>query len=145
DYISHISLMKEETKEKVSNILNFIIIELPKFRKEIEELNTNLDRWLFSFKNLYKLEAQPSEMQGDTFNKLFSAADTNKLNDMEQIAYQKSLSEYSDVRLMMDYSRKEGRMEGIYQTANKLLKLGLPIETISQATGLTVAQIRQLH
>jgi predicted transposase/invertase (TIGR01784 family) len=137
--------MKEETKEKVSNILNFIIIELPKFRKEIEELNTNLDRWLFSFKNLYKLEAQPSEMQGDTFNKLFSAADTNKLNDMEQIAYQKSLSEYSDVRLMMDYSRKEGRMEGIYQTANKLLKLGLPIETISQATGLTVAQIRQLH
>jgi predicted transposase/invertase (TIGR01784 family) len=68
---------------------------------------------------------------------------------MEQIAYQKSLSEYSDVRLMMDYSRKEGwekgRMEEKYQTANKLLKIGLPIETISQATGLTSAQIRQLH
>jgi predicted transposase/invertase (TIGR01784 family) len=112
DCISHVSLVKEETKKKVSDILNFIIVELPKFRKEIKELKTKLDCWLFSFKNLHKLEVQPPEIQGEIFDKLFSVADTNKLTTMEQRTYKRSVTQDYDVQLAMDYSRKKGIAKG---------------------------------
>jgi predicted transposase/invertase (TIGR01784 family) len=87
---------------------------------------------------------------------LFSAADTNKLNDMEQLAYQKSLAEYSDVRLMMDYSRKEGEergvrkgiiqglQQGITSVAKAGLKEGLSVEMVAKLTGLTTQQVKAL-
>jgi predicted transposase/invertase (TIGR01784 family) len=99
-------------------------------------------------------------MQGEIFNRLFSAADTNKLSGMEQVAYQKSLAEYSDVRLMMDYSRKEGeergvrkgirkgivkgREQGLISVAKAGLKEGLSVEMVAKLTGLTIRQVKSL-
>ncbi|KAA6299835.1 MAG: hypothetical protein EZS26_004026 [Candidatus Ordinivivax streblomastigis] len=58
--------------------------------------------------------------------------------------YDKSLVRDREVINMMDYSRKEGRAEGIELVAKKLLDLHLPVTEIAQATGLTTKQIRSL-
>ena len=110
--VGHIYLVRKENNEKVSEVLNFIVVELPKFKKEIKDLQTKLDCWLYSFRNLSTLEAQPPEMRGEIFDRLFAAADTNKLTTMEQKAYNKSIAKDFHVQLIADYSRKEGEARG---------------------------------
>ena len=152
DFVSHVSLIKEENHKKVSNILNFIIVELPKFRKDINELITKLDCWLYSFKNLYKMEIQPPEIGGKIFDRLFTAADTNTFTTMEQTAYRKSIAKDYEVQLMMDYKFKDGMQQGMQQgiqqsvisVARTGLKEGLPVELVSKLTGLTIQQIESL-
>jgi predicted transposase/invertase (TIGR01784 family) len=122
--LSHISLIREETGEKASDILNFVVIELPKFRKKIRDLETNLDYWMFSFKNLYRLKEPPPGVRSEIFDKLFSVADTKKLTKMEKQEYRKSVAEYADVQLMMDYSKKEGMQHGLLQGERRGLRLG---------------------
>ncbi len=62
--IEQVRLFRETTKTVYSRKLNFIFVELPKFRKQVQELSINVDRWLFSLKNLSKLGSRPLEVQG---------------------------------------------------------------------------------
>jgi predicted transposase/invertase (TIGR01784 family) len=128
--------------------LNFIFVELPKFKKAIEELETNTDRWLFCLKNLARLNSRPAEVQGKIFERLFKLAEIKKLTHTEMEQYQKSISDYADVRDCMDCAREEGREEGIKKEKNEiaknLLDLHIPINNIVKATGLTPEQILAL-
>jgi predicted transposase/invertase (TIGR01784 family) len=125
NHLSHISLMREETGEKASNALNFVVIELPKFKKKIKDLKTNLDCWMFCFKNLHKLAEQPPELLSETLDRLFSTAETKKLTTMEKQEYRKSVADYADVQLMMDCSKKEGVLCGERRGERRGLKKGL--------------------
>ena len=71
--IERVHLVRERTQTIYSKKLNFVFVELPKFRKTAEELETNADKWLFSLKNLSKLEERPESVQGKVFEKLFRA------------------------------------------------------------------------
>jgi len=62
--IEYVHLMRERTKTVYSKKLNFIFVELPKFRKTEEELVTNSDKWLFILKNLSQLKEPPRLLSG---------------------------------------------------------------------------------
>ena len=44
----------------------------------------------------------------------------------------------------MDYSKKEGKKEGIKTTAKKMKEKNIPIETIIEITGLTKEEIEEM-
>jgi predicted transposase/invertase (TIGR01784 family) len=144
-FIEKIYLTRDRTKERYSKKLNFIFIELPKFKKTVEELENNADRWLFCLSNLSKLNSRPVEVQGRIFERLFKLAEIKKLTDTEMETYNKSITEYSDVRNCMEYAMERGREEGAisksFEITKKLLDLHLPINDIVKATGLTPEQI----
>ncbi|GHT13646.1 hypothetical protein FACS189426_18830 [Bacteroidia bacterium] len=155
-YIERIYLARERTKARYSKKMNFIFVELPKFKKPIEELKTNADRWLFCLKNLARLNSRPLEVQGKIFERLFKLAEIKKLTNTEMEQYQKSVSDYADVRDCMDCAREEGREEGFekgiekgiekgkFEIAKNLLELHIPINDIVKATGFTPEQILAL-
>jgi predicted transposase/invertase (TIGR01784 family) len=144
--------------------LNFIFVELPKFKKPVEALETNVDRWLFCLKNLSRLNARPAEVQGRIFEKLFKAAEIKKLTEADMEAYNKSILEYQDVRDAVDYAREEaseksfkegvergfkrGIKEGVNQKsveiARKCFQKRMSLEEIAELTGLSVEQIKEL-
>jgi predicted transposase/invertase (TIGR01784 family) len=96
-------------------------------------------------------------VQGKIFERLFKLAEIKKLTHTEMEQYQKSISDYADVRDCMDCARKEGREEGMekgreegiekggiaksFEIAKNLLDLHLPVKDIAKATGLTPEQI----
>jgi predicted transposase/invertase (TIGR01784 family) len=155
-YISHLSLHREETRIKASDTLNIILIELPGFKKTLQESVNKIDRWLYCFKHLGRLQARPEELSGTIFETLFEEAEINKLTPKDMEVYNKSIFKDRDVRNAMDYSRKEGREEGIeegiergiekgkLEVAKKLLGLQIPVADIARVTGLTPEQIRSL-
>jgi predicted transposase/invertase (TIGR01784 family) len=83
-------------------------------------------------------------------------AEIEKLTDENMKTYKKSVADYDDVQLMMQYSQKkgrekgreEGREEGItssnLQIAKNLQQKGMSVTFISEATGLTPEQIQQI-
>jgi len=111
-YREEVKLMRTSTKTVFYDKLSFIYVELPKFVKNVDELKTNFDRWMYLLKSLPTLQDRPKEIQGKTFDKLFKMAEINKLTPQEMKDYNKSILEYSDVRDAANYAREEGREEG---------------------------------
>ena len=116
--IEHVRLMREKTKTVFSNKLKFAFVELPKFRKTEEKLETNFDIWLYLLKNLPKLKKRPASAQGEIFEKVFKLADIEQLKEEEMETYKKSVADYYDVQLCMDCAREEGREEVRKSIAN---------------------------
>ncbi len=144
--------------------LNFYYVEFPKFDKGIEELSSDLDRWLYIFTNLHKLKTRPAALQFGIFKKVLDMAEIAKMSPEEYYAYQLSLKHERDfynreftVReegriIGLHEGRKEGKQEGreegrhegqdekAQQVAIKLLQAGkLSIEDIADAIEKDVA------
>ena len=164
-YREEVKLMRTSTKTVFYDKLSFIYLELPKFVKNVDELETNFDRWMYLLKSLPTLQDRPKEIQGKTFDKLFKMAEINKLTPQEMKDYNKSILEYSDVRDAANYAREEGfkygkekgkeegREEGVekgrkereIEIAKNFLRQGISTEMIEQCTGLTVKEIETLR
>jgi len=141
-----------ETCQIFYDKLTFIYLEIPKFQKELHQLKTGYEKWLFAFKNLHRLQQQPEELQDKIFTKLFNLAEIAKMNDKERSGYQESLKDYWDLKSSMDTYYKEGFEEGekrgekkkAFEMANMMIQVGEPLEKIIQYTGLSKTEIEKL-
>jgi len=146
-------LHQVQLKDQRNNIfydkLTYIYIELPKFNKKEEELETQFDKWLFVLKYLAKLEARPRALQEKIFEKVFRAAEIAQFTPKEMQRYQDSLKHYRDIKNIADTSFDEGISVGvelgIEKVAIRMLKAGFSIKEIVAVTGLNVEQIEQLN
>jgi len=139
-----VKLTDIETKEIFYDKLTFIYLEMPKFNKKAEELETRFEKWLFVLKNLHKLDRIPDNLRENIFLKLFETAEISKFNPKEYQEYEDSLKYYRDLKNSLDTAREEGKIEGKIEVAKNGLKEGLPIEIIKKLTGLTEKEISKL-
>jgi len=120
--------------------LTFIYLEVPKFTKEVDELETNFEKWMYVLKNLKRLDNIPDKLQERIFERIFASAEIAKLTPDEYRDYIDSLNSYRDLKNSLDYAKAEGKAE----VAKKLKTLGIPFEQISKATNLSKEEIERL-
>jgi len=148
-----VKLSDIETKKVFYEKLTFIYLEMPKFNKKENELETKFDKWLFVLKNLNKLDRIPVKLKENIFMKLFEIAEIAKLNKGEFKDYQESLNAYRDIKNSVDTAREEGKMEGKMEgkiegkieIAKEMLKDKESIERIIKFTKLSPAEIEKLR
>ena len=102
-----VQLLEIETKALFYDKLKFIYLEMPKFNKNIDELETHYDKWLYVLKNLPKLDRIPEKLREGLFLKLFEIAEISKYDEGEQRAYQDSVKYYRDLKNVMDTAVEE--------------------------------------
>lgn len=132
--------------------LTFIYLEMPKFNKGEEELETLFDKWMFVLRNLSGLMERPQALQERVFNRLFEAAEIAKFDRNELYAYEESLKNFRDWHSVISTAekkaekrgREEGREEERIKNAQNLKRLGVALEVIAQATGLSEEEIGKL-
>lgn len=159
-----VKLMETTTHEVFYDKLNFVYLEMPKFHKTEQELETLFDKWMFVLKNLARLMERPAALQERVFNRLFEAAEIAKFSPEKLYAYEESLKVYRDWNNVIDTAiqkgeaigeakgREEGRAEGRAEgelikakaIALNLKNAGLSITEISTATGLSIDEISSL-
>ncbi|WP_181305826.1 Rpn family recombination-promoting nuclease/putative transposase [Rufibacter sp. XAAS-G3-1] len=143
-----IKLSDTETKEVFYDKLTFIYLEMPKFNKTIEELETRFDKWLYVIRNLNRLDKVPEKLRERVFEKLFETAEIAKFTPEQIRSYEDSLKYYRDLKNSLDTAKEEGRLEGrlegIEEVAENMLKKGISTEIIAETTGLTDQQIERL-
>ncbi len=144
----HVVELKNQRSEVFFDKLKFIYIELPKFKKTEDELETAFDKWLYVFRYLSGLQDRPAQLQNKIFKKLFEVAEIAGFSLEEREAYEESLKFYRDIKNVVDTSRKEGKMEGKIEgkmeIAKHMKKNGEPIEKIIQYTNLSKEEIENL-
>jgi len=135
-----IKLTDIETKEIFYNKLTFIYLEMPKFNKTVDELETRFDKWLYVIRNLNRLDRIPDKLKEQIFEKLFETAEIARFTPEQVRSYEDSLKYYRDIKNSIDTARVEGKIE----VAKNLLQNGVSIDIIVKSTGLTEKQIKDL-
>ena len=132
--------------------LELIYVEIAKFNKSLEELETLYDKWLYALKNLYKLTQRPKELCDKVFDRLFEEAEIAKFTPQELREYEASKIAYRDIKNSVDTAKREGIAEGMekgmekksHEIAKKMLTKGMDEATVMEITGLTAELIQQL-
>lgn len=140
----HLIELKNQRCEVFYDKLKFIYIELPKFKKEQDELMTQFDKWLYVFRHLSELQNRPQQLQDRIFKKLFEAAEIARFTPEEREAYEESLKYYRDIKNVVDTSRAEGKDERTFEIAKEMKNNNESMDKIIKYTGLTSEEIDQL-
>jgi predicted transposase/invertase (TIGR01784 family) len=111
-YRYDVMLTDIETHKIFYDKLTFIYLEMPKFTKQVEELETRFEKWMYVIKNLNRLDNIPDRLREKIFEKIFAAAEIAKLTPEEYEAYVDSLNSYRDLQNSIDTAKAEGRAEG---------------------------------
>lgn len=89
-YIFHAEFMDQDGLT-FSNSIRYTFIEIPKFNKTENNLNSLLDKWLFTIKNLHNLQNPPAALTEEIFRKVLEVAEIDSLKKEERISYEDSL------------------------------------------------------
>ncbi len=141
--------VKEHINESIlTKNLRFILVELAKFDKEIDERSSKRDKWLYVLKNLSRLLDKPEALQDRVFEKLFQIAEVAAMERDEQLNYIKVMTTENDIRNQLAYAKKmaikEGLAEGKAEVALSLKQNGVAIEIIATCTGLSIEDIQNM-
>jgi predicted transposase/invertase (TIGR01784 family) len=140
--------------------LNFIYIEMAKFKKQESELANHLEWWLYFLRELVTFDDIPIEFQGDIIEGAFNLAKLANMSYEDRHAYELSLKYYRDFINVMGTAKKEakqegkeegieeGREEGKFlekiETAKTMIENGFDIKTIEKITKLTEEAILKI-
>ena len=136
--------------------MRYIFLELPSFKKEESECETDFERWIYVLKNMETLQRLPFKARNAVFKKLEEIVDIASMSKEERMKYDESIKVYRDQLAVMEFERNkglaEGRAEGLAKgkaeglaeglsegkesVARNLKRMGMDVETIVKATGL---------
>jgi len=163
--VSRNKLMDIESNKVFYEKLTFVTLQMPNFTKELKDIETNFDKWLYIIKNLHKLEEIPKELNNKLFARLFKIASYSALNKEEQLRYEDSIKYYNDLKNSLDLSKEEGKDEirnelipkleaaqkreveakqKIIELAVFLKKMNISNNEISEKTGLSLIELEKL-
>ena len=67
-------LLETKTLKRMTDKLEFVFVEVAKFNKREDELETDLDKWLYLLKNMSTLLERPAALRDRVFGRLFDVA-----------------------------------------------------------------------
>ena len=159
----HYRLLEVETAEPFGDRMSFYLLELPRIMRYTDEYDSPVAAWCRIFRNFSIFAKSRSERDAE-FNRLERAMRVSGLDDKEIDNYfsdmmtEKEMRPYIEGAEQQGYRKgfeagaEQGRAEGvekgiekgIEKVAKSLLSLGVPVEQIGIATGLSLERIEAL-
>ena len=167
-----VALLDMRTKEVFSDKIRLIYLQLPYFNKEADECENDFERWIYVLKNMETINRLPWTAKSAVFKRLEEIAEVRALTKEEQMQYDHALKVYRDnyntfqgaieegMKEGREKGLKEGREEGIKEgreegrekgradktkeVAQNMIKMGMSIEQIAQACGISVEEAEKL-
>ena len=140
--------METRSKAFADDTIFTIFVELGRFKKELYECETLMDKWCYSFKNMGTLEDMPQEMEKDVFGKLFDCAEIAGFDMEKRLIYEKDMYTERDriarEAFLEKKGREEGEAKGRMEIAGRMIEAGMPLEQIASLCGLTEENVREL-
>ena len=165
-FISRHLIINKETNKQDLDDFEFTFIELPKFNKELHQLESILDKWIYFIKNAQDLTLIPQEYENkEEFLDAFEVAKQTSWNTDELKVYEyMALREFDEINALRTAEKKgylKGEQKGIekgmkqgiekgiekekLEIARKSILQGLDNATISMITGVDKDRIEALR
>ena len=144
----------------------YIFLELPRFRKRIDELENEYDKWVYLFRNMHKFCERPDEFSGKEYDRLFEMTEFANFTAEDYKNYQEAEKMFNDNQNCLNYAEKRGYLQGVEdgrvegwekgreegreegehnmakKIARKMLERGLSHEDVALITGLSVSDLK---
>ena len=139
-YIRRVKL-REINGASVSDVLSFAFVELPKFNKPLDQLETTLDKGLYVLKNMKNLTQMPKQYANTAFELLFSSAYLAKLSKEEQKMIDEAQKAKWDEYAINKAALDRGRNQKAREVAKDLLIEGDSVEKVVRVSKLSEADV----
>ncbi|NMM63257.1 PD-(D/E)XK nuclease family transposase [Clostridium sp. P21] len=155
DFHNVYRVYNEKSNKELSNLFEMHFIELDKFKKDFNEVNSTLDRWIAFLNRAYELDLDriPKELAEDeVVKKAVEKLEIMYLDKEEREEYENDLKRLRDYRAAFRTAEEKGIQKGMEKgiqkekidIAKNLLDV-LDEEIIALKTGLSVDFIRNLR
>jgi predicted transposase/invertase (TIGR01784 family) len=125
--------------------VEFNFVELPKFNKQLNELETLTEKWIYFIKNAENIDVIPENIDDEGLKSAYQEANKHTWTAEELEAYEYAFMREEDERAKLDQAEKKGEQKKQIDIAKSLLQTALTNEDIAKHTGLTIEQIEQLR
>ena len=155
-YIDHHYILSQNTGKRAFAHLEWHTVELKKFHKTLDELETDIDKWIYFLKNAQIHEDVPKSFQEvDEMKEAFGIIERMKWTEKEYTVYERDLDRVrvadseqaavlNDIERGVEKGLQQGRQEGRQEIALRLLKKNFDLQDIVEATELSIEVIEQL-
>ncbi len=157
-----------DISKTLTDNVHYVTVELPKFRKDVGELDSLADRMIWLLRYMGSLKSVPEEFSGKGLEKLFDISNFTAMTYEEQMDYlakfHAELDRAAELEAAIDKGnklgltvgreqgreqgreegRKEGRKEKAIEDATKLKAAGVSLDIISQCTGVPMDILENL-
>jgi len=156
EYISHFRLLERKRYIEYSDDVELIFVELPKFLKEENQLDNIKDKWIYFLKKAGDLTYIPESLSDPCIEKAFETINEAALSpeelELQEKRYDFIRMQIGSLELAKEQGIKQGLKQGLEQGELRSqvkfvvnsYRIGLPVSTIGEVTGLTDDEIMEL-
>ena len=125
NYITCHITTETETGHRYLNEIIYYFIELPKFKKEIREIENHIDKWIWFIRYASEIKDIPEELKEEVFMQAFEKARIANMNKEELEYYDKAGIAVADERGAIELALEEGEKRGIEKGFEKGMEQGI--------------------
>ncbi len=146
NYLTRHLILNRETMNQDLRDLEFNFIELKKFDKREEELETIIEKWIFFIKNADNLSMIPkNSAEIPELNEAYKLASMNAWSEQELAIYEYWQIRDAGDRYKIQEEFEKGKIEGKMEIAIEMINDGESNDKIRKYTGLTDDEIGELR
>lgn len=146
DYLSHHLILNEITYEHLLTDIRFTFIELPKFNKGLDDLESTIDQWVFFLKNAENLDLVPENIVDEGLLEAWEKAERHSWTKAEYQAYDDMSIAEADQRNMLKFALEQGKIDanraGIVKS---LLRGKLSLQEIAEDFGVSMGYVEEIN
>ncbi len=145
----NIAFLRNAKNETVDEQMVFVTVELDKFKKQEKEINTDLDKLIYTMQNLHKVTETsqfPTFWNEEWLKKAIAELDTRNMSAEQKLAYEMVISANALAVKNEAKKMKELEQKKLYEFVLSLLtKTQHTFEQIADITGTTVDFVKAVN
>ncbi len=144
DYLSRHQILDRKTQRQEFKDIELTFIELPKFNRGADEVESLLEKWVYFIKHAEDLEVVPAHVAEPALEAAYHVAEQFAWSPEDLEAYEYRGIRIQDQRGALDFAHQQGWVEGRIETARKMIADGVDPALIAKYTGLSLSEIERL-
>ena len=145
-FISEYTFREKTTHEVLADTIFVIFAELANFKKSVDECVTRQDQMLYILKNSGTMtkDCRPVWKEFDALDSILNKMIIAGFSEEKRIKYEKDMNDERKRNGQLAAAREEGTAQAKQETAKNLKILGVAVDVISKATGLSIEEVEKL-
>jgi len=124
--------------------VEFTFIELPKFTKELAELKTLTEKWVYFIKNAESLEVVPENINDEGLKSAYEEANVQTWTQEELDAYEYAFMREEDERARLDKAEQKGEIKREEEAVISMSENGIPVELMAKSLKISETRVQQI-
>lgn len=138
----NIAVLRNEKGELIDDQMTFVTVELDKFKTNLKDIQTNLDKLIYTMKNLHKVTKSsqyPQFWNEEWLQVAIHEVDKKAMSQEQRLAYEMTISANALVLKNENKKIEKAKQEKAFEVIKNMLARGkATIEEIAEDCGVTV-------